>query len=99
MTFEPAPGAILNLSARSISKRYTNFINSETTGGYTIFNAYIDLGDGVDWGYLKNVKARVNVDNLLDEDYLGTISTTISTLAAFRPGPRRTVQVTLSTEF
>lgn len=99
VTFEPAPGAILNLSARSISKRYTNFINSETTGGYTIFNAYIDLGDGVDWGYLKNVKARVNVDNLLDEDYLGTISTTISTLAAFRPGPRRTVQVTLSTEF
>ena len=99
VTFEPTPGAILNLSARSISKRYTNFVNSETTGGYTILAAYIDLGDGVDWGYLKNVKARVNVDNLLDEDYLGTISTTINTLAAFRPGPRRTVQVTLSTEF
>lgn len=99
VTFEPTPGAILNLSARTISKRYTNFLNTETTGGYTILAAYIDLGDGVDWGYLKNVKARVNVDNLLDEDYLGTISTTISTPATFRPGPRRTVQVTLSTEF
>jgi len=99
VTFEPAPGAVLNLSARSISKRYTNFINSETTGGYTIFNAYVDLGDGFFVGPLKHVKARVNVDNILDEDYLGTISTTISTLAAFRPGPRRTVQVTLSAGF
>jgi len=99
VTWEAAPGAILNLSARKISKRYTNFVNSETTDGYTIFNAYIDLGDGVDWGYLKNVKARINVDNLLDKDYLGTITTTINTPATFRPGPRRTVQVTLSTEF
>ena len=99
VTWEPVQGAILNLSARTISKRYTNFINSETTGGYTILNAYLDLGDGVDWRYLKNVKARVNVDNLLDEDYLGTLSNTINTPATFRPGPRRTVQVTLSTEF
>ncbi len=99
VTFEPAPGAIFNLSARTISKRYTNFINSESTGGYTLINAYIDLGDGFMAGPLKNVKARVNVDNLLDEDYLGTITPTVSTLATFRPGPRRTVQVTLSTEF
>jgi iron complex outermembrane receptor protein len=99
VTFEPAPGAILNLSARTISKRYTNFVNSETTGGYTILAAYLDLGDGIFVGPLKNVKARVNVDNLLDEDYLGTITTTINTPATFRPGPRRTVQVTLSTEF
>jgi len=53
----------------------------------------------VDWGYLKNVKVRINVDNLLDKDYLGTITTTINTPATFRPGPPRTVQVTLSTEF
>ncbi|WP_231733447.1 MULTISPECIES: TonB-dependent receptor [unclassified Phenylobacterium] len=99
VTFEPVQGAIFNLSARTISKRYTNFTNTEATGGYTILAAYLDLGDGVDWGYLKNVKARVNVDNLLDEDYLGTISTTVNTPAFFRPGPRRTVQVTLSTEF
>lgn len=99
VTFEPAPGAILNLSARTISKRYTNFVNTESTGGYTILAAYLDLGDGIFAGPLKNVKARVNIDNLLDEDYLGTISTTINTPATFRPGPRRTVQVTLSTEF
>ncbi|HEX7887060.1 MAG TPA: TonB-dependent receptor [Phenylobacterium sp.] len=99
ITYEAAPGAILNLSARTISKRYTNYTNTETTGGYTILNAYLDLGDGVFVGPLKNVKARVNVDNLLNKDYLGTISTTVSSPAFFRPGPRRTVQVTLSTEF
>lgn len=99
VTIEPTEGVIFNLSARTISDRYTNFVNSEKTDGYTILAAYLDLGDGVDWGYLKNVKARVNVDNLLDEDYLGTISTTTNTPATFRPGPRRTVQFTLSTEF
>ncbi|HEX7887461.1 MAG TPA: TonB-dependent receptor, partial [Phenylobacterium sp.] len=101
ITYEAAPGALLNLSARTISKRYSNFTNTETTGGYTILNAYLDLGDGVFVGPLKNVKARVNIDNLLNKDYLGAISPspTVSTPAPFRPGPRRTVQVTLSTEF
>ena len=99
VTVEPAPGAVLNVSARSVSKRFTNFTNSETTGGYTVINAYLDLGDGFAVGPLKQVKARVNVDNLFDKDYLGTISTTTNTPAAFRPGPRRTVQVTLSTDF
>jgi len=99
VTYEATPWAILNVSARSISKRYTNFINSETTGGYTIVNAYLDLGDSFGVGPLKHVKARVNVDNLFDKDYLGTISTTVNTPAFFRPGPRRTVQVSLSSEF
>jgi len=99
VTFEPAPGAVMNLSARHISSRFTNFTNSETTKGYTIWNAYLDLGDGFFVGPLKEVKARVNVDNILDEDYLGTINTTTSTPASFRPGPRRTVQVTLSAAF
>lgn len=50
-------------------------------------------------GPLKQVKARINVDNLFDKDYRGAITTTTSTPATFRPGPRRTVQVTLSTDF
>jgi iron complex outermembrane receptor protein len=50
-------------------------------------------------GPLKQVKARVNIDNLFDKDYLGTITTTTNTPATFRPGPRRTVQFTLSTDF
>lgn len=99
VTFEPVPGAVFNVSARSISSRYTNFVNSEKTDGYTVLNAYLDLGDGFFAGPFEALKARVNVDNILDEDYLGTISTTINTPATFRPGPRRTIQFTLSAEF
>ncbi len=99
VTFEPTDWAVVNISARHISERFTNFINSEKSDGYTVWNAYVDLGDGLGEGPLKYLKLRVNVDNLLDEDYLGTISTTTTTLASFRPAPPRTVQVTLSAEF
>jgi len=99
VTFEPVSWAVMNLSARHISSRYTNSVNTESTGGYTIWNAYLDLGDGFMPEPLKSVKARVNVDNILDEDYLGTINVTTNTPATFRPGPRRTVQVTLSAAF
>jgi iron complex outermembrane receptor protein len=99
VTVEPMQGVLFNLSARHISKRYTNFVNSESTDGYTVLNAYVDLGEGFAWGAFEELKVRINVDNLLDEDYLGTISTTTNTLASFRPGPPRTVQVTLTADF
>ncbi|MEJ0035145.1 MAG: hypothetical protein WDO68_03525 [Gammaproteobacteria bacterium] len=62
-------------------------------------NAYVDIGDGFSAGPFKSVKARFNVDNLFDRDYLGTITTTTNTPATFRPGPPRTVQLTVSAEF
>ncbi|MDO8378091.1 MAG: TonB-dependent receptor [Phenylobacterium sp.] len=99
ITIEPVEGAVFNLSARHISSRFTNFVNSEKTDGYTIYNAYLDLGDGFGAGPFEQIKARVNVDNILDEDYLGTVNTTTNTAASFRPGPRRTIQFTLSAEF
>ncbi|MET0271795.1 MAG: TonB-dependent receptor, partial [Phenylobacterium sp.] len=99
VTFEPAEGVVMNLSARHISSRFTNFVNTEETDGYTVWNAYLDLGEGLFVGPLKDLKARVNIDNILDEDYLGTIGTTTNTPATFRPGPPRTVQFTLSAEF
>ncbi len=49
-------------------------------------NAYVDIGDGFSAGPFKALKARFNVDNLLDRDYLGTITTTTNTPATFRPG-------------
>jgi iron complex outermembrane receptor protein len=99
VTFEPADGAVINVSARHISERYSNFTNTEKTSGYTIFNAYIDLGDGFAAGPFKQVKARVNVDNLFDKVYLGTISTVVDGAATFRSGPHRTVQFTISGDF
>jgi len=38
----------------------------------------------------------VNVDNIFDKDYLGTITPTTNTPATFRPGPDRTFQLTLT---
>jgi iron complex outermembrane receptor protein len=99
VTVEPTSWAVMNLSARHITSRYTNFINSESTDGYTILNAYVDVAVRDHVGPLKQVKARFNIDNLLDQKYLGTISTTTNTPATFRPGPPRTVQFTLSAEY
>jgi iron complex outermembrane receptor protein len=100
VTYEPVPWAVTNLSAKYLSARYTNFINSESTGGYTTFAAYLDLGgDKLTFGALKGVKVRLNVDNIFDKDYFGTIGTTTNTLATFRPGPDRTWQLTVSASF
>jgi iron complex outermembrane receptor protein len=99
VTVEPTDGFVFNVSARHIDDRFTNFVNNETTKGYTIVNAYLDLGDGFGAGPFEQVKARVNVDNIFDKDYLGTISTTVNTPASFRPGSHRTIQFTLSADF
>ena len=100
VTYELAPWALLNFSARYIGERYSNFTNSESVPGYTLYNAYLDLGgERVHYGPLKNVKLRFNVDNLFDKDYLGYILTSTSGPAVFRPGSPRTFQSTLSMEF
>ncbi len=46
ITAEPATWAPVNVSARYLGKRYSAFTNEEHIGGYTLFNAYIDLGGG-----------------------------------------------------
>ena len=99
ITVEPTDGLVFNLSGRLIDDRFTNFINSEHAAGYMIWNAYIDMGDGFGFGPFEQVKARVNVDNIFDTDYLGTIGTTVNTAATFRPGSHRTIQFTLSADF
>ncbi|MBU4434518.1 MAG: TonB-dependent receptor [Alphaproteobacteria bacterium] len=99
MTVEPTDGLVFNLSGRLIGNRFTNFTNTEKAGGYMIWNAYIDMGDGFGFGPFEQVKARVNLDNIFDTDYLGTIGTTVNTPASFRPGSHRTIQFTLSADF
>lgn len=99
VTIEPTSWIVANVSARHIGERFSNFTNTERTGAYTVVNAYVDFGDGWSVGPAKDLKLRVNVDNLFDEDYLGTITTTVNTPATYRPGPPRTVQVSLTTSF
>nr|WP_297802733.1 TonB-dependent receptor [uncultured Brevundimonas sp.] len=100
VTFEPVPWVVANVSVRHIGERFTNFTNTERLDANTLVNAYIDFG-GEDWavGALRDLRLRVNVDNLFDEAYLGTISSTVNTNATFRPGPARTLQVSLTAAF
>ncbi|MFA5495002.1 MAG: TonB-dependent receptor [Porticoccaceae bacterium] len=101
VTVEPLPWLVANLSARYISERYGNFVNSEKVGSHTLWNAYVDIGDGFSAGPFKSARLRINVDNITDEDYLGFINGggVPSGAAFYRPGPPRTVQVTLSADF
>ena len=46
-----------------------------------------------------NLKARINVDNIFDEDTLAFISPSVSGLASFRPQSPRTVSFSLTAEF
>lgn len=99
-TYEPVAWAAFSFSARALTSRFTNFVNTETAGGYSVYSAYIDLGGGkLAVGPVKNLKVRFNVENLFDKDYFGTISTTTTTTAFFRPGPDRTYQLTVSASF
>ena len=99
-TYEPVAWAAVSFSARALTCRFSNFVNTERVGGYSIYSAYVDLGGGkLSLGPVKNVKVRFNVEYLFDKDYLGTISTTATTTAVFRPGPDRTFQLTVSASF
>jgi iron complex outermembrane receptor protein len=98
VTIEPTPWLVANFSGRYLSGRFSNFVNTEQIPGYVIFNAYADIGEGFRIGPFRAVRLRVNVDNLFDKDYLGTINTATTGTATFRPGPDRTWQVTLRAE-
>ncbi|MBI1250590.1 MAG: TonB-dependent receptor [Alphaproteobacteria bacterium] len=98
-TVEPTPWIVGNISARYVSERYSNFVNTEKIDGFTVVSAYLDFGDGTGDGPLGHFKARVNVDNLFDEDSLAFISSSIAGNASFRPQSPRTFSFSISAEF
>jgi iron complex outermembrane receptor protein len=99
VTVEPTTWIVANLSAKYISKRYSNFVNTESVDGFTIASAYVDIGDGDKNGFFHGVKARINVDNIFDEDTLAFISPTVGTAAVFRPQSPRTFSFSLTADF
>ncbi|WP_326525530.1 TonB-dependent receptor [Sphingomonas sp.] len=98
VTVEPASWLVANISGRYTSQRHANFVNTFSVPGFTVFNAYVDIGDGFRLGPVKNVRARLNIDNLFDKDTLSFISPQLTADGLFRPLAPRTVQFTLSTE-
>ena len=100
VTVEPASWLVANISGKYTSKRWSTFTNSpgSSVPGYTVFSAYVDIGDGLTFGPIKAVKARFNVDNLFDKDTLSFVSSAVSGDGAFRPLSPRTFQFTISGE-
>jgi len=100
MTIEPASWLVGNISGKYTSRRWSTFVNSpgSSVPGFTVFSAYVDVGDGFSLGPVKSVKARFNVDNLFDKDVLSYISSTVTGDGFFRPLSPRTFQFTISGE-
>jgi iron complex outermembrane receptor protein len=101
ITIEPASWLVANVSGKYTSSRWSTFTNTpgSSVPGYTVFSAYVDIGDGIAIGPVKGVRARFNVDNLFDKDVLSFISASVSGDGSFRPLSPRTFQATLSVEF
>jgi iron complex outermembrane receptor protein len=98
VTVEPASWLVANVSAKYTSRRWSTFENTpgSSVPGFTIVNAYVDIGDGFALGPLKTVKARFNVDNLFDKDTLSFISAQTRGDGFFRPQSPRTFQFTIT---
>ena len=100
VTVEPASWLVANISGKYTSKRWSTFTNTagSSVPGFTVFSAYVDIGDGFSLGPIKSMKARFNVDNLFDKDTLSFISSAVSGDGTFRPLSPRTFQFTISGE-
>ena len=98
VTVEPASWLVANFSGKYTSKRWSTMDNSagSSVPGFTVFNAYVDIGDGFNFGPLKTVKFRFNLDNVFDKKALSYISTQTTGDGYFRPLSPRTFQFTVS---
>lgn len=99
VTVEPASWLVASISGKYTGKRYASYTNQYSVGGYAVFGAYIDIGDGWSLGPLKTIKARANVDNLFDKDTLAYVSPQVAADGYFRPLSPRTFQFTISAEY
>lgn len=100
VTIEPASWLVGNFSGKYTSRRWSTFNNSpgSSVKGFTVFSAYVDIGDGISLGPVKGVKARFNVDNIFDKDTLSFITPAVTGDGNFRPLSPRTFQFTISGE-
>lgn len=99
VTVEPTSWLVANLTGKYTSRRYANYINTSSVPGFAVFSGYVDIGDGLRVPPFRNVRARINIDNIFDKDVLSFIYPAVTDEGLFRPLAPRTVQFTLSAEF
>ncbi len=101
VTVEPASWLVANFSGKHTGTRQSTMANTpgSAVAPFTVFSAYVDIGDGWTVGPLKTVKARLNLDNVFDTNTLAFISPAVTGDGAFRPQSPRTFQFTISAEY
>jgi iron complex outermembrane receptor protein len=85
--------AALGLQARHVGRRWSNDVNTESTGSYML----VDVDATYAFRIFRNESSvQLNVLNLLDKRYLGAISTSINGAGFYAAGAPRTLQLTWS---
>jgi iron complex outermembrane receptor protein len=99
VTVEPASWLLASLTGKYTSRRYADFTNTQSVAGQLTVDAYVEVSFGKRTGPLKDLRARVNFNNLFDKDDLSFILPTVAGEALYRPRAARSVQFNLSGEF
>ena len=80
-------GAYATLDARHVSSVKVNDTNTESADAYEV----VDLGAGWRWSFTHwNLRAYARVDNVFDEDYIGSVIVNDGNGRYYEPAPDRT---------
>ncbi|WP_341917138.1 TonB-dependent receptor [Hydrocarboniphaga effusa] len=80
-------GAYATLDARHVSSVQVNDTNTESADAYEV----VDLGAGWRWSFTHwNLRAYARVDNVFDEDYIGSVIVNDGNGRYYEPAPDRT---------
>jgi len=87
------------LQGKRVDERYATDLNDEIAPAYTVFD--LDVTWGFQFRGVKGGELRLNVTNLLDEDYLGNISSSTGggSTAFYSLGAPRTVMGSVKFDF
>ena len=96
--WQPTSDLSLGFQGKFVDDRFTNDVNSESFDSYMVFDvdARYDLTDTFG---IRDAYIQLNVTNLLEEDYLGNISTSTSGNRTGSLGAPRTAVISLGTSF
>jgi iron complex outermembrane receptor protein len=106
LEFRPLANLLLGVEGKYVSERFTTDLNDAKVDAYTTVN--LNAKYDFEVGGTKGMSIRLNVFNLLDEEFFGSISSTTGAVArpGFSPsqpfltlGAPRTVSATFQVEF
>jgi iron complex outermembrane receptor protein len=97
------------LMAKSVSQRYGTFSNDNSAPGYTVLDLTVNYSRDLSRGdFFKRVNVGMSIENLLDKDYLGAVSTNdqgyvkndpTGTIMLWNIGAPRTITFTVGLDF